>query len=227
MVLKAFFDGGNQADSIQYDVVSLASVCGVPDQWRGFDRDWKAALATHHAPWLHTTDALTLNKPFTKQNGWDKERVHAFISACTLVAENHLAVPLRKDGLVPHVVTIVLKDFIRAREANQEVPKDATTLCATQSVATVLARAAGMGAHFVYLTFDQNEPFMGHIYDRQHNKKARRHLKPFAGKISGLSETDMRYVPALQMADLFAWCYSHKNANPPHEWQRTLLAHRK
>jgi len=153
--------------------------------------------------------------------------VDVFISACAQTVENHLAVPYENNGLVPHVVTIVLKEFIQAREANSEVPKDATVLCATQSVAMVLARGAGMGAHFVHLIFDQNEPFMGHIYDRQHNKKASKHLKPFAGKISDLSETDMRAVPALQMADLFAWSYSHKNMKPLHEWQKKLLSRRK
>jgi hypothetical protein len=29
MILKSYFDGGNQADSTQYDVVTLASVSGI------------------------------------------------------------------------------------------------------------------------------------------------------------------------------------------------------
>ena len=50
----------------------------------------------------------------------------------------------------PHVVTIVLSDFIKARDANSEVPNDATVLCATPQV---IARGAVMGVFFYYLTF--------------------------------------------------------------------------
>jgi hypothetical protein len=58
VVFKSFFDGGNEADSTQYDFVSLASVSGTETQWRAFERDWGAVLKKHNAPWLHTTDVL-------------------------------------------------------------------------------------------------------------------------------------------------------------------------
>ncbi|HEY4360051.1 MAG TPA: hypothetical protein VGN17_03740 [Bryobacteraceae bacterium] len=232
VLLKAFFDGGNEADSTQYEVVSLASIAGTPGQWRRFDADWKINLKKHHAPFLHTTDALTFNEPFTRDRGWNEQKVDNFLSDCAKIIDHHLLRPTVKndpgrEGLMAHVVTIVLKDFIRARGANPKVPKDATVLCATQSVATLLVRGANIGVHAYHLFFDQNEPFMGHIYDRQHNRKAKQHLKPFAGRISEIAERDMRDVPALQAADLFAWSYSHKKQSALYEWQNILLLHRR
>jgi len=234
VVLKSYFDGANQADSSLYDVLSLASISGTPSQWRAFEREWKATLKTHNAPWLHTTDALTMNDPYTTENGWDAHKVQAFLSGCIGTIENHLVVPNIEDrtkegkyGLVPHVVSIVLKDFIRARDANADMPRAVEELCVTQSVATVFARGDALGADFYYLTFDQNEPFMGHVLDRQRNRKARNHLKPITGRIMHTGESDMRDVPALQVADIFAWSYSHKRTVPLYPWQSTLLTHYK
>jgi hypothetical protein len=155
VVLKSYFDGGNQADSSRYDVISLASISGTPNQWRAFERDWKAVLKTHNAPWLHTTDALTMNDPYTTENGWDKDKVQDFLSGCVGTIENHLVVPNIEDrtkegkyGMFPHVVSIVLKDFIRARDTNPDMPRAVEELCATQSVATVFARGQAQGANF-------------------------------------------------------------------------------
>jgi hypothetical protein len=233
VVLKAFFDGGNQADSRLYDVVSLASISGTPAQWRAAERDWKQVLKEHRADWLHTTDALTLNEPFTKDNGWSKEKINAFISACVDVIERHVCVPNiedrtvpRREGLIPLVVSVVLADYVQARTVNADVPNTATELCAAQSVGMLLARGKAQGAHFYHLTFDQGEPFMGHVQDRRNNKKARYHLKPIADGIVSITEANMRVVPALQMADVFAWSYSHKKTIA-NDWQQTLLEHAK
>jgi hypothetical protein len=155
------------------------------------------------------------------------------MSDCVTVVEHHLCVPNIENrskegraGLIPLVVTVVLEDFIKARSSNTDVPETATELCGAQSVAMMLARGKAMGVDFYYLTFDQNESFMGHILDRQNNRKARKHLEPIAGRIEQIDESDMRDVPALQMADLFAWSYSHKR-KPIYPWQHRMLSHAK
>ena len=68
---------------------------------------------------------------------------------------------------------------------------------------------------------------MGHILDRKTNKKSSKHLKPMWDRISSITEADMRDLPALQMADLFAWCISHRLQKPRHKWQNRILNHRK
>ena len=68
--------------------------------------------------------------------------------------------------------------------------------------------------------FDQGEPFYGHLCDRMNSKKAKRDV-PLLNAIALKSESNMRDVPAIQMADLLAWCISH-NDNAAREWHRRL-----
>ncbi len=238
MVLKGFFDGGNQADSKLYDVVTLASISGTLDQWKQSQADWKVVLKKHGAPWLHTTDAVSLMaEPFTKANGWDGPRRDAFISECVTVIENHIARPRTKkdldgrDGLYPYVITIVLDDFVRARKDNPELPRTAEEVSAMQTLYRLLQwgdyRASELNQPmFYHLVYDQGEKFMGHVLDRKHNKRAKKHLV-LMDRITSIGEADMRHVPALQMADLFAWCISHKKSTRRFAWQNRILAYSK
>jgi hypothetical protein len=197
VIFKSFFDGGKQADSTQYDVVSLASVSGTTAQWKPFERDWRAVLKKHNAPFLHTTDAVSLkNEPFTNENGWDRDKRDAFLTDCVTVVEKHMMRPTKhyanpQNGLIPYVITIVLDDFNRAREVNPEVPRNANELCAVQTVYRVLQQGIVMGAHFSHLIFDQNEPFMGCIVDRMKNKKSKKRLEVLE-RITHIGQSDMR-----------------------------------
>ena len=75
MVLKSYFDGGNQVDP-QYDRISIAVVCGTAKQWRRFNTDWGKVLFKHDADFLHTTDAVSLQNEFAQENGWDDRSVN-------------------------------------------------------------------------------------------------------------------------------------------------------
>jgi hypothetical protein len=66
VVLKSYFDGGNQADSSQYDRVTLATACGTSDQWDMFESAWNEVLQKHNASFLHTTEAVSCSMLFTK-----------------------------------------------------------------------------------------------------------------------------------------------------------------
>ena len=226
VILKSYFDGGNEADSTQYDVVTLASVSGTTSQWRPFESEWKAILAKHKAPWLHTTDSVTFNKPFTRDAGWNEEKRDSFLSECVELFAKHNAVPIGdkdppREGLLPFTVSIVLQDFKLARDANPEVPKNATEILAVQALYASLEWGRSRGVDFWYLIFDQNEPYRGHVSDRKRNPKAVKQV-PLMDRVTHVGESDMRNVPALQIADLFAWCVSHKEKYL-HKWQNDLL----
>ena len=45
---------------------------------------------------------------------------------------------------------------------------------------------------------------------------------PIIDRVTYIGESDMRKAPALQLADLFAWCVSHKHKDL-YEWQSNLL----
>lgn len=227
MILKGYFDGGNEADSTQYDVVTLAALSGTADQWRPFEAEWNTTLKKHKADWLHTTDAVTLNGQFSRDSGWDEGKRDAFMLDCVRVVERHIACRKTarspgRSGLYPYTVTVVLEDFKKAREVNSDVPKDATEICATQAAWRCLEWGADIAkADFYHLFFDRGEPFRGHICDRMRNPKAQKRL-PLLDRITHIGESDCRHVPALQLADLFAWCVSHKN-KMPYRWQTRVL----
>jgi hypothetical protein len=229
VVLKAFFDGGNEADSTQYDVVTLASVSGTIDLWKAFERDWRAILTKHGAAWLHTTDLVAGNSPYANRDGWSEPKRTAFISACISVIDKHIVIQkptMRRRGLVPYAVTIYLKDYLRARADNREVPRTLTELLSTQVVYRCLDLGYRMETDFFHLFFDQGEPYMGHIMDRKRKAAARKQI-PMLEKIIQIGEIDMRKTPGLQMADVFAWCASHRDIRPRPRWQNVILNHHK
>ena len=69
MVLKGYFDGGNQADRTRYDRVTLAVALGTVEQWTPLESAWEKVRLVHEAPPLHTTDAIGLHKDFSKNKG--------------------------------------------------------------------------------------------------------------------------------------------------------------
>ena len=214
VVLKSYFDGGNQADSSEYDVLTLAAVSGTVDLWKPFEDDWNKILVKHHAAYLHTTDAIARRGIY---ECWTEPQIDAFLSDCVKVAGKHSARPnigdvVGKYGLFYVVVSFVLKDFVEYAKEHPESPNNANESCLRQVLAEVIPwsfeQAACEQCHFF---FDQGEPFYGHLCQLLQSKKALRDADALR-RITHRTESDMRYVPALQLADLYAWGQSHRNS---------------
>jgi hypothetical protein len=234
VVLKGYFDGGNQADSLQYDRITLATALGTCEQWCAFELAWKEVLDTHGAYFLHTTDAIGLQKEFSKDKGWTDGRVDALISSCVNVVEQHMVIPGRiiipgpygdrlsiaKSGLNIITLTIPLKDYERARKVVPELPNSAAEVCAIDSVGFCFKWGKIIGTEWYHLYFDQNEQFYSHIYNRRRNKKSKKDIT-LMKKVVALAEVNMRVSPALQVADLFAWCINHVN-DVRRDWHKHL-----
>ena len=227
-VHKGFFDGGNQADSTQYDIVTLAAFSGSAIQWKNFDVKWNANLKKHDAPWLHTTDAIGLTKEFSKRHGWTKDRVDRLITDCVSILTTCSAV--RKEivithaGIRPATVSVLLKDFQRVLAVIPDIGS-VEHICATQCTAFCLHYGLHIGAISFEMFFDRNEPFFGHIQDRVNNRQAK-HFDPIWKRVHTLAESEMHNLPGLQAADLLAWTIndSHKLNGTRFEWQNKLLA---
>jgi hypothetical protein len=230
VVLKCYFDSGNQSDSTQYDVVTLAALAGTFYEWKPFEKAWKNNLRKHGATWLHTTDAVAMNTPFSKRDGWTRDKVNSFIKDCAKIAGQFIARPITEEdpagriGIYPFSVTIDLKDYVRARADAEGVPNSVDEVLATQSINALFLFGQNFGGtkHFD-LVYDQNEPFRGHILDRQRSPKVIKELPMFSRIVSN-TEANMRFVPALQLADLWAWCVCHEKEEH-YEWQKKLLSH--
>ena len=176
---------------------------------------------------MHTTDAVSLNNEFSKGNGWDKGSVDEFILDCVDAVSKHIIIPqglpgvAPRNGLFANTLSIRLGDFLRARQTNpQLVPNTVTEILAAESLGFCFKWGRTIGANWYHLYFDQGEPFFGHIYDRRHNKKSKKAIT-LMDRVTHLGESDMRMVPALQVADLLAWCINH-NDNVRREWHGRL-----
>jgi hypothetical protein len=231
VIQRSYFDGANQADSTQYDYLTLASISGTKRLWRDFEREWRAVLTKHHADFLHVTDAIGFQRNFSREKGWNERKRDAFIRDCVKAYGRHVArpvsgrYPIGHFGLFSHTVTIPLKEYVRARNENPEVPKSANEICAAQSVNMVLDWAIKVvKVEHVELIFDQREPFKGHICDRAENPKVLRDL-PGLSIIKAIREENMREIPALQAVDLLGWCVSHKAEQSQPVWQKKMLLH--
>jgi hypothetical protein len=207
--------------------VTLASVTGTLDLWKTFEADWRAVLKKHNAEYLHTTDLVAGDKPYSNREGWSDIKRTAFISDCVKLIDECVVIQRpdkKRRGLVPYAVTVYLEDYIRARDDNSELPHDLTEIMSVQVVDRCLDLGRRMGVDFFHLFFDQNEPYMGHVMDRKRSPKARRAF-PLLEKIIQLGEIDTKRFPGGQMADVFAWCASHRDVLPHPPWQDVILAH--
>jgi hypothetical protein len=224
IVLKGYFDGGNQADSTKYDRVTLATACGTCEEWTALESAWKDVLLFHKSPPLHTTDAIGLYKEFSPEKGWDADKVDSLISDCVGVVEQHLLVTgslfipgpygyrpnVVKPGINMTTLTIPLKDYRLARKIVPGLPNSVTEICTTESLGFCFKWGRIIGAEQLELYFDRGEPFFGHADDRRNNKKSKKQIQ-LMSKVAVLAKTNIAISPALQVADLFAWCINHVN----------------
>jgi hypothetical protein len=228
VAFKAFFDGGNEADSTQYDIVTLAALAGDAIHWRNLETQWNRQLTKHGAPWLHTTDAIGLSGPFSRSKGWIETKVEKLIDDCVAVIERCVAVRAAKEatyrGLRPITITVLLKDFKRAVQALPELGT-VEHLCTIQSAGLVFGYGLYCGSSRFQLFFDQGANFYGHVKDRISNPKS---LRTGLGwnLVTHLGESNMRDVPGLQACDVFAWAVNHEfeDGMIRFDWQRRLLA---
>lgn len=146
---------------------------------------------------------------------------------CVKVIGRHIARPITDNdsgrlGLYPHSITIVLEDFSKARNDNPDVPKDANEICVRQAVFDCMKWGFdGLGVQNIHLYFDQGESFRGYICNLVNHPKVLKDL-PYLSRITSIAEADMRITPALQFADLLAWCISHKQ-DVRTKWHERML----
>ena len=228
MSFKAYFDGAGEADRKQYKSLTLGALSGSGVQWDHFTEQWNRNLSSHRAPFLHTTDALALAPPFSKENGWSKESVRELINGCVTVLERCATTRSRERflfiGIRPVTVTVFLDDFRRALDKFPDIGSVEHT-CVTLALAYCHAWGIFTGYAKIQLFFDQGEHFRGHIVDRVESKRVKKD-SPGLSNIVHIGESDMREVPALQVADLLAWAVNswHRDKRVTHDWQRRLLA---
>ena len=204
--LKCYFDGGNQADSRQYDLVTLSVVSGTPKQWLKLESEWRSKFTKHHIAFFHATE--------------HKKRPDIMEDFALCAHENTFRKKPFHHGLYPFSVTIPLKDFMKAREANPKIPPSVPDILIREAVYRCTEWGSRIGVRKYHMVFDQNEPYRGCVLDFKHNPTAKKEypiLETFA-----ITEDDMRDQPGLQMADLFAFSHSSRQTYYGTVWHKLV-----
>jgi hypothetical protein len=219
MVLECYFDGANKPTE-EYDRVVLAMACGTPEQWKGFNADWHDLLKNYSAPPLHTKQAVSLKGEFSPENGWDRGRVDDFVISAVKVIRKHMGLLSSELGLHIATLTIFLEDYRKARDVVALLPNSVNDILVSESLGFCFRWGRKIGAEQFHLHFDRGEPFRCHVLNIKDSKKAKL-VVPIFEKVTVHPAADSSVTPALQMADLFAWCISH-NDNTTRWWHRVL-----
>lgn len=232
---KAYYDGGGVSGKI----VTLAGFAGRPGAWEEFERLWADVLAGDgnrpRCEYLHMTDAKALRKEFSRQRGWDEQKVDALL----MDVFNKGIGPLVNNQPEPRFVcascSVLLDDYERAC---QHIPrlkqmKEPEAICVDHclSIALQILPDAPQGEGFlgklgcVELFFDQNERFL-HKINRVWQRRKWRRDQSFMSLIASIVPADMRLVRPLQAADYLNWHVTNHafRADPVSQTLRWFLA---
>ena len=222
--IRSYLDGGNQADA-QYETLTLCAVAGTEIQWKNAEQCWIETLSKYGVDFLHTTDVLTLNHPYTREAGWSHEKANALLNSCVDVIERCKARPEDSwpHGIMPISFSIFLRDFDKAVREHGVTgrPELHLAMCCVQMCAHW---ADYREMNRLQFFFDLGEPFYGHTRDRWLSTRARKE-ETLWHHVSAITEVAMQETPALQIADMVAWVAGkgHENA-VQYDWQERLLA---
>jgi hypothetical protein len=224
MLIKSYFDGSNKPDRDQYTNVTLVTLSGMLHEWRSFEGLWLRTLAKHGVGYLHTTDAVSLQNQFSRQNGWDRGRVSGLLLDCAKVLRSKCATQvgahIPRLGLRPCAIRIDLEDYLHAQEQIGNAMPVVTDIMAQQAIGYCGAWWQFRGGHFLDAVFDSNEPYRAHILDRLRRSIAAPNFQ-LSNRLT-CKEASMKDTPALQACDLIAWSVSHWE-HVKNEWHRLVL----
>src|SRR5580700_5297163 len=82
VVLSAYFDTGNEINLRKYEIVTLAGYTSHIQDWPQLEGPFRAAVREAWnqcdmpdvEPYMHVTDLVSWQEPFTKKRGWTKDK---------------------------------------------------------------------------------------------------------------------------------------------------------
>jgi hypothetical protein len=193
-MLIAYFD--ESGHSRQTDFVSMAACVGRYDQWKTFNEQWKAALATHGAPYLHMREFAHSIGPF---ENWTEPQRRGLMADCLKA--------VTASRLVFAAACIRVADFIGLEPEIRAEIADPYYAC-FQELVSAMKFAAYVGfpgdrVNIVYSAQDEFSRSFRRVFDliKTTTQDGRR--------LGVLEFQDMRSSCGLQLADLVAYEMRH------------------
>ena len=228
LVLKAYFDTGNDFDSTQYRSVTVAGCVAMHNAWQPWEDAWRDTVACEwakhqmetvpDAPYFHATDVWTFSDPFARRNGWNEDSRTRLFSACTDIVCEAVA-----DGAVKAIVALsLLEDYKRVHDSVQNTPH-LVDICGNWCMAHAAASdPEEFNRDGISLFFDPADPIAGSINQRWNYGKTRERW-PWS-LVRSITSVRMKVSPAMQFCDLIAWGVNAKLGEPwKDDWHHKLL----
>lgn len=190
--LRAYFDAGLQEKTRVYYV---AGYVGFPDDWKVFDRKWRAFLRRNNLPHFHMTDYVARVEHY---KGWsDSLRLAIMQRIVALVAGSvRLGVAM----------ALLLDDYDRLSAEDKKLIPDTYGLCLTACVAKTarLLHDSGIRTAEIDYVFESGDAGQGRtrvaLEELFANPATR---KQYA--LRSLTFEPKASFPGLQLADVLAW----------------------
>jgi hypothetical protein len=207
VTIKSYYDGSGSSPDLAMSYVTLAGFSATHEAWEEFKRLWRAVLAKWSCPYLHMKEAKQLAGPFF---GWTHEEVNQLVTELANQCLAHVSWTTHPNSFYGACCTVNLVDY---RRACSEFPglnkiKSAEALCVDHVVTRALSLLPAIDdsptgkCGSAELFFDRGEPFLHtikRVWEREKKKAG------IFGLIARIIPVEMRQVPAIQAADMFAW----------------------
>ena len=223
MGIRAFLDRSGQRQS---DFATLAGFAGPISTWAEFDRGWKVVLTTgfRPVPYFHVVEALGLRprSPFDRGLGWERRHIWDLLAKLIVYMGEY-----SKGRLTMHSCVIHMDAWRKLSASGVVIPSE-VDLCnryVSDGIVALFARKileehsdeSEIQLHtedLLSFEFDRNEPFLGpfrELINRRKEEAETVGVSTIWHLVDGINEGNMKCMPGLQAADIFAWAINREN----------------
>lgn len=212
-MLRGYWDGSGKPEDSEY--VTLTGLIASESVWERFERSWGEILQKYQISDFHTSEAMSLNDRFSRENGWTPQKVDGLVKEFWNVIGQYRWTKefSLKSNLNARSCTVVMDDYRRAkleRPRIREVEALCTSFC---SHALPIDLDSNLEYPEIVLVFDRGEAFLDTIYRNWVKYKK----LPDAGwpmQIKDIVPMGAQNLCPMQAADLVAWTINKHHRSP-------------
>jgi hypothetical protein len=192
MTVKVYFDGSGKSDDPNVDCVALAGYVATEEVWEDFEQSFAAFRREYKIDYFHSADLEAREGAY--QNLSIEE---------TAVARAGLMVLLREYGKRDFSAVMYSVSMTGYRQVKRKLPS-AEAICGSGALDDLCQTVPW--EHELQVFYDRGECFFPRLQNMWRNPR-RRAADPRLDRINVFGVVDdWRKYPAIQAADLLAWC---------------------
>lgn len=127
-MLRGYFDGSGKSNDSEY--LTLTGLIASESVWERFESSWGEVLQKYQISDFHMSEAMSLKDRFSRENGWDREKVGELIKDLwNVIGRYRWTKDLSlKSNLNARSCTVVMRDYRRAK-AERPKMREPEALC--------------------------------------------------------------------------------------------------